>query len=73
VVGPVVGVLGALQGALALRLLAGETEAAGVLWSYDGLAGALRPRPIQKRRGCELCNGVISDTNRSRYAPECAA
>jgi adenylyltransferase/sulfurtransferase len=73
VVGPVVGVLGALQAALAIRLLRGEVAAAGVLYSYDGLAGSLRSRAVRRRPTCDLCAGVISDTNSSRYAPECAA
>jgi molybdopterin/thiamine biosynthesis adenylyltransferase len=74
VVGPVVGVLGALQAALALRLLCGDASAAGVLWSYDAVAGALRSRRVGRRLDCELCSGRITDTSMSRYAPpECAA
>jgi adenylyltransferase/sulfurtransferase len=74
VVGPVVGVLGALQAAIALRLLHGDRSAAGVLWSYDGLSGAIRRRSIERQRHCALCNGSITDTNVSRYAPpDCAA
>jgi adenylyltransferase/sulfurtransferase len=74
VVGPVVGVLGALQAALALRLLCADASAAGVLWSYDALAGALRSRRLGRRLDCELCSGRITDTSMSRYAPpECAA
>jgi len=74
VVGPVVGVLGALQAAIALRLLCGDAGAAGMLWSYEGLSGALRSRRIAGRSGCELCSGRITDTPMSRYAPpECAA
>jgi adenylyltransferase/sulfurtransferase len=74
VVGPVVGVVGALQAALALRLLLGDSSAAGVLWSYDALSGALRRRPIARRPNCPLCTGRITDTDISRYVPpECAA
>ncbi len=74
VVGPVVGVLGALQGALALRLLLGDASAAGELWSYTALPGALRRRPVVRQARCALCTGSIGDTDLSRYvAPGCAA
>jgi adenylyltransferase/sulfurtransferase len=74
VVGPVVGVLGALQAAIALRMLAGDRSAAGVLWSYDGLRGAVRHRRITPQSHCQLCAGFITDTQMSRYVPpECAA
>lgn len=72
VVGPVVGVLGALQAALALRLLDGETDAAGVLWSYRGLDGSLRRSRVRPRPDCPLCAGRIDDVRMERYvAPEC--
>ena len=74
VVGPVVGVLGALQGALALRLLLGDVGAAGELWSYQALPGALRRRRLARQARCPLCSGRIADTDGSRYAgKECAA
>lgn len=69
VVGPVVGVLGALQAAIALRLLAGEVQAAGRLWSYEGLSGVLRNRAVARQAHCLLCGGHIQDTNVSRYMP----
>jgi adenylyltransferase/sulfurtransferase len=74
VLGPVVGVMGAVQAALALRLLSGDASAAGVLWSYDALRGRLRRRRIARRSDCALCTGRIRDTAGSRYvSPECAA
>jgi adenylyltransferase/sulfurtransferase len=74
VVGPVVGVIGALQAAIALRLLAGDGAAAGELWSYEALPGALRRRRITTQPLCPLCTGQITDTEISRYvSPECAA
>ena len=74
VVGPAVGVVGALQAALALRILSGDASAAGELWSYEALPGALRRRCITRRPECPLCDGRITDTETSRYAPpECAA
>lgn len=74
VLGPVVGVIGAMQAAIALRLLSGDRSAAGVLWSYEGLSGAIRARSVARQPHCALCNGAITDTDVSRYAPpECAA
>jgi adenylyltransferase/sulfurtransferase len=74
VVGPVVGVVGAAQASVALRLLGGATGAAGVLWSYEALPGRLRRTRVQQRAGCPQCAGQINDTDASRYiAPDCAA
>ncbi|MFI5307840.1 MAG: HesA/MoeB/ThiF family protein [Polyangiales bacterium] len=74
IVGPVAGAIGALQAAIAIRLLRGETSAASVLWSYDGLAGTLRRRRIERQPRCPLCSGQIRDTQISRYVrPEHAA
>jgi molybdopterin-synthase adenylyltransferase len=67
VVGPVVGVLGALSAALALRLLREDRSAGGTLFSYDGLRGSLRERTRSRRRDCELCAGQITDTALARY------
>lgn len=71
VVGPVVGVLGALQAALALRILADDAGAGGVLWSYDGLAGRLRPARVARRAGCALCGPgrSIAEVRPDLYAP----
>lgn len=69
VVGPVVGVLAALQAALALRLLRGDASAAGTLYSYEGLSGQLRQRQLLARPGCALCTGQITDTAIDRYVP----
>jgi adenylyltransferase/sulfurtransferase len=74
IVGAVVGVVGALQAALALRVLLGDATAAGEMWSYAGLPGTLRRRSLARRTDCPLCSGGIRDTEGSRYAPpECAA
>lgn len=74
VVGPVVGALGAIQAALALRVLTGDPGAAGVLWSYEALTGRLRRSRVARRVGCPLCEGRITDTELARYLPpECAA
>jgi molybdopterin-synthase adenylyltransferase len=74
VIGPVVGALGALQAALALRLLRADETAAGELWSYAALAGTLRRRPVRRQARCPLCAGRIEELELNRYAPpECAA
>lgn len=73
VVGPVVGVIGALEAALALRVLRGERDAAGELWSYRALEGALRKARVSRRAGCPLCAGEVRELTIDRYvAPECA-
>ena len=72
VVGPVVGVLGALQAAFAFRLLRGERPE-GELWHYDALRGALRKTSVRRRSDCPLCNGEIHDLRVERYTAACAA
>ena len=67
VLGPVVGVLGALEAAIALELLLGKSRAAGVLWSYDATRGSLRKRRIKARPDCPLCTGQVRDLSLSRY------
>lgn len=74
VVGPVVGVIGALQAALALRLLLGDASAAAQLYSYRALPGSLRARSVRRSSTCPACTGEIRDLNATRYLPrECAA
>jgi len=72
VVGPVVGVLGGLEAALAIRLLRGERPG-GELWHYDALGGALRKTCVRRRSDCPLCTGEINDLTMERYAAPCAA
>jgi adenylyltransferase/sulfurtransferase len=73
VLGPVVGVLGALQGALAINLLLRGDAAAGTLFSYDALPGRLRGRRLARRADCALCTGQIRDLDPERYLGACAA
>lgn len=74
VVGPVVGVVGALQAAIALRILRGEARAAGVIHHYRALLGTLRARPIDRSPRCPICSGEWKTLDATRYAPqECAA
>jgi len=73
VLGPVVGVLGALQAALAIELLLGHTRAAGVLYSYDALGIGLRKRRVHARRDCPLCRGDVPALDDARYEASCEA
>lgn len=78
VIGPVVGVLAAIQAAIALRLLGGEntreSSAAGHLHTYRGLTGQLRSTQPMQSPACPLCSGKINRMEMARYLPpECAA
>lgn len=70
VVGPVVGVLGAMEAALALRILAGE-DPSGELTTYDGLAGRLRTSRVGPRDACPHARSSIRGLDRARYADAC--
>lgn len=54
VIGPVVGVVAALQADLALALIDGE-PLAGTLVTFDGKSDAVRRRPVAARADCPLC------------------
>ncbi len=76
VVGPVCGVAGALAADLALRVLAGDPSAYGLVATYDGLADRLRVVPLRPRPGCSLCDRGAAplDLDPRRYlGPDCAA
>jgi molybdopterin/thiamine biosynthesis adenylyltransferase len=70
VMGPVVGIVGALMAELALRTLSGR-GAFGELWSFDGKAELLRRVPVAARPACPLCGPTasIGDTAEARYLP----
>jgi molybdopterin/thiamine biosynthesis adenylyltransferase len=75
VMGPVVGVVGALMADLALRALEGrEAPAPGTLVSFDGKTDALRRRVMARRADCALCGDakVITGIDRGRYAATAA-
>jgi molybdopterin/thiamine biosynthesis adenylyltransferase len=57
VMGPVVGVIGAIQADLALGLLGDSTVASpcGTLVTFDGKTDVLRRRRVVPRQGCDLC------------------
>lgn len=76
VMGPVVGLAGAMMADLALRLLAADESSAGVVHTYDGLADRLRSVVIPARPDCPLCGArrTIFDIDEARYAGRsCAA
>jgi molybdopterin/thiamine biosynthesis adenylyltransferase len=76
VMGPVVGFCGALMADLALRVLAGDAEAFGALYTYDGQTDRLRQVPAASRSNCPLCGSSpsISQIDEARYTtPSCAA
>jgi molybdopterin/thiamine biosynthesis adenylyltransferase len=59
VVGPVVGVVGALQADLALALLEGK-KVEGTLVTFDGKADRMRRRAVLPRPSCGLCGARAS-------------
>lgn len=76
VMGPVVGLCGALMADLALRVLAGDATAFGSLYTYDGQRDHLRQVSASPRASCPLCgpSPSISEIREARYtAPHCAA
>lgn len=68
VMGPVVGVVGAIMAELALRVVSGQPSW-GELWSFDGKADTLRRVLVSPRAACPLCgiSPSIGDTDESRY------
>jgi adenylyltransferase/sulfurtransferase len=69
VMGPVVGVVGALAAQLALELLASD-DVNGTLVTFDGRTDALRRRRIEMRADCMLCaRRAIETIEAERYAP----
>jgi len=76
VMGPVVGLAGALMADLALRLAVHDGSATGHVYTYDGLADRLREVEIAPRADCPLCGPTqsIFDIDETRYTTAiCAA
>jgi len=75
VMGPVVGIVGALMADLALRQLTGDTSAAGQIHTYDGLTDRLRSVQVPPRADCPLCGrGTIRNLTESMYTADvCSA
>lgn len=69
VVGPMVGVVGAVQADLALSILRGE-DVLGTLFTFDGKTLTSRRRRIPSRPGCPLCGAAkdITTIDGARYA-----
>ena len=55
VMGPVVGVVGALMADLAFDILAGDPSRCGQVFSFDGKKLVLRTVAIEPRSACRLC------------------
>lgn len=73
VLGPVVGIAGALMAEQALRCLSGQAFG-GVLYSLDGKLGRLRSVTVRQRGTCSLCGNTptVTGTPWDRYAgPSC--
>jgi molybdopterin/thiamine biosynthesis adenylyltransferase len=76
VLGPVVGVVGALQADLALAVLDGDAAVGtssrgwGSFASYDGLRDVLRRHRVPARPDCPLCGGTIRTLDPARYMPQ---
>jgi adenylyltransferase/sulfurtransferase len=76
VMGPVVGIAGALMADVALGMLGAETSRQGSIFTYDGKSDRLRQVEVPTRHACPLCgeSKSISEINEARYlAPSCAA
>jgi len=69
VLGPVVGVVGALMADLALDVLSDDCSRTSVLHSYDAKTDLLRAAAVHARTNCPLCGSAksISDTLEARY------
>jgi molybdopterin/thiamine biosynthesis adenylyltransferase len=67
VIGPVVGIVGALQADLALKMIDGE-DVAGTLVSFDGRANVIRRRNVARRNSCALCGGAPNDPKFERIS-----
>lgn len=69
VVGPVVGLVGALQASLALRILYGAHEKArGLVLRYESNRGTIRASRPLPRRDCESCADPAAYLSARRYA-----
>jgi molybdopterin/thiamine biosynthesis adenylyltransferase len=68
VMGPVVGLVGAMMAELALRILSGS-GARGEVWTLDGKRDTLRLCPVHPRPDCALCGDApsIVDIAEARY------
>jgi molybdopterin/thiamine biosynthesis adenylyltransferase len=74
VMGPVVGVVGAMLAELALKTLSGRSPYRG-LWAFDGKNDVLREVPVHARKDCALCGtpARIREIDESRYLSDAHA
>lgn len=75
VLGPVVGLAGALMADLAFDVLLGHTDRLGRMHSYDGRTDRLRVSTVHRRRECALCgeSPTVREIHEERYwAAPCA-
>lgn len=72
IMGPVVGVVGALLADLALDALNDDWSRAGQIFNFDGKSLRLRPVPVRPRHSCPLCGTdsqkPIRQVSRALYA-----
>jgi adenylyltransferase/sulfurtransferase len=75
VIGPVVGLAGALMADRALSVLLGDRGVFGTVVSYDGKRDRARAVAVAARAACPLCGArTIDSITYARYtAPSCAA
>jgi molybdopterin/thiamine biosynthesis adenylyltransferase len=67
VIGPIVGIVGALQADLALKMIDGA-DVAGTLVSFDGRSNAIRRRIVGPRKSCALCGSPKNDHENQRIS-----
>ncbi|WP_236605625.1 HesA/MoeB/ThiF family protein [Sandaracinus amylolyticus] len=75
VIGPAVGIIGALEAALAVQILEGRREAAGVLHRFDVRTASARTSRVKSRASCPLCGerATIRALDEDRYAARACA
>lgn len=73
VVGPLVGVIGALQAGLAIRAIEGDATVADAITRVDARLGKVRTSRVRARADCPLCGlgKLISEVSPERYAASC--